>query len=64
MHMMIIRALIRSPFMFVFAFVMSFVMGGNLAFIFVMVVPVLVRFILIILTTAKISFKIFVSMTR
>lgn len=59
-YMMIIRALIRSPFMFVFAFVMSFVMGGNLAFIFVMVVPVLVIGLLLIIFTAwKIFSKIF-----
>lgn len=59
-YMMIIRALIRSPFMFVFAFVMSFVMGGNLAFIFVMVVPILViGLLLIILTAWKIFSKIF-----
>ncbi len=39
--MMIIRLAIRCPVMIVFAFVMAFVMGGNLAFIFLAVVPVM-----------------------
>ena len=39
--MMIIRTAIRSPFMFVFAIVSAFVMGGNMAWIFIFVVPIL-----------------------
>lgn len=39
--MMIIRTAIRSPLMFAFAIIMSFIMGGKLAFMFVVVVPIL-----------------------
>ena len=39
--MMIIRAAIRFPLMLVFAFIMAFVMGGKMAFIFLVVVPIL-----------------------
>ena len=37
--MMIIRAAIRSPMMMIFSVVMTFVMGGNLAWIFLGVIP-------------------------
>ncbi len=37
--MMIIRTAIRSPMMMIFSLVMAFVMGGNLAWVFVVVVP-------------------------
>lgn len=40
-YMMMIRTAIRSPLMLIFAIVMAFIMGGKLAFIFVVVVPVL-----------------------
>lgn len=40
-YMMIIRTAIRAPLMIVFAFVMAFVMGGKMAWIFVVVVPIL-----------------------
>ena len=40
-YMMLIRIAIRSPLMFVFAIVMSFIMGGKLALMFVVVVPIL-----------------------
>lgn len=39
--MMIIRTAIRSPFMFVFSIVMAFVVGKNMAWIFIAVVPIL-----------------------
>jgi len=39
--MMLIRVAIRSPLMLIFAVVMSFVMGGKLALIFVVVIPML-----------------------
>ena len=58
--MMIIRMAIRSPFMFVFSFVMSFIMGGKLAFIFVIVVPILlIGLAFIIIKAMKIFKKIF-----
>lgn len=40
-YMMIIRTAVRCPLMLVFAFVMAFVMGGRMAFIFVVVAPLL-----------------------
>ena len=39
-YMMIVRLAIRAPLMVVFSFVMAFVMGGDLAWIFLAVVPV------------------------
>ncbi len=39
--MMLIRTAIRSPFMLVFSFVMAFTMGGRMAIIFFLVIPVL-----------------------
>ena len=55
--MMIIRLAIRSPFMFVFSFVMSFIMGGKLAFIFVIVVPILLIGLAFIIIKAMKIFK-------
>ena len=40
-YMMLIRVAIRSPLMLIFAVVMSFIMGGKLALIFVVVIPML-----------------------
>ena len=40
-YMMLIRMAIRSPFMFIFAIVAAFVTGGKLAWIFVVVIPIL-----------------------
>lgn len=39
--MMVIRTAIRAPLMLVFAFVMAFVMGGRMAWIFLIVIPIL-----------------------
>lgn len=39
--MMIIRMAIRSPLMLVFAFVMAVIMGGKMAWIFLIVIPIL-----------------------
>ena len=39
--MMLIRTAIRAPFMLIFAFVMAFRMGGKMAAIFFLVIPVL-----------------------
>lgn len=46
--MMIIRIAVRSPFMMVFAFVMAFIMGGNLAWVFVVLIPVMAIVLLLI----------------
>ena len=40
-YMMIVRTAIRCPLMLVFAFVMAFIMGGEMAFIFILVIPIL-----------------------
>lgn len=40
-YMMIIRMAIRCPLMLIFAFTMAFVMGGKMAFIFLIVAPIL-----------------------
>lgn len=40
-YMMIIRTAIRSPLMLIFAFAMAFIMGGRMAWIFLIVVPIL-----------------------
>ena len=40
-YMMLIRTAVRCPFMLIFAFVMAFVMGGKMAFIFLLVIPIL-----------------------
>ena len=40
-YMMLIRTAIRSPLMLIFAVVMAFIMGGKLAFAFVVLIPIL-----------------------
>ncbi len=40
-YMTLIRLAFRSPLMLVFSFVMAFIMGGKMAFIFFLVIPVL-----------------------
>ena len=40
-YMMIVRTAIRCPLMLLFAFAMSFIMGGKMAFIFLIVIPIL-----------------------
>ena len=40
-YMMLVRTAIRSPFMMVFAFAMAFYMGGNMAWVFAVVMPIL-----------------------
>lgn len=40
-YMMMIRTVIRGPFMIIFSFMMSYIMGGRIALIFLLVVPIL-----------------------
>ena len=40
-YMMLIRVAVRAPLMMIFAFVIAFVMGGRMAWIFLVVVPIL-----------------------
>ena len=39
--MMLVRTAFRAPFMMVFAFTMAFVMGGKMAWVFAVVIPIL-----------------------
>lgn len=40
-YMMLVRLAFRSPIMLVFSFIMAFIMGGQVAWIFVLVAPIL-----------------------
>ena len=40
-YMMIVRTAIRCPLMLIFSFIMAFVMGGRVALIFLVVIPIL-----------------------
>ena len=55
--MMIIRMAIRSPFMFIFAIVAAFMTGGNLAWIFVVVIPILGTALFLVATRAMPMFR-------
>ena len=56
-YMMIVRIAVRCPLMIVFSAVMAFVMGGNLAWIFIAVIPVLVIALLCIMMKALPLFR-------
>ena len=60
-YMMIIRVAIRSPLMLIFAIFMAFIMGGRLALIFAVVIPILAIGLFIIIRKA---FPIFRSVFR
>ncbi len=47
--MMIIRTAIRSPLMLIFSFTMAFIMGGRMAFVFVVIAPILIIALLLII---------------
>ena len=55
--MMLIRTAIRSPLMLIFSVVMAYVMGGALASLFVIVIPVLVFGLLMIARKAMPAFR-------
>lgn len=55
--MMIIRIAVRGPLMFLFSLVMSWIMGGKLALMFVVVVPILVFGLIMIIRKAMPTFK-------
>ena len=55
--MMLIRTAIRSPLMLIFSVVMAYVMGGALASLFVIVIPVLVAGLLLIAKKAMPAFR-------
>lgn len=56
-YMMIIRSAIRAPLMVIFAFTMAILMGGRLAWIFLIVMPVLLAGLLTIVFNAMPLFK-------
>lgn len=56
-YMMLIRIAIRCPLMLVFSFTMAFVMGGKMAWIFVVVVPILATGLFMIIRLAMPVFK-------
>ena len=59
-YMMIIRTAIRCPLMLVFSFVMGFVMGGKMAFIFLLTIPILgIGLIIVIRKTMPIFRRVF-----
>ena len=56
-YMMIIRSAIRAPLMVIFAFAMALIIGGKLAWIFLIVMPVLLAGLLLIVFKAMPLFK-------
>ena len=59
-YMMIIRAAIRSPLMLIFSFVMGFVMGGRVAVVYLVTVPILaIALTLVVRKTMPIFRKVF-----
>ncbi|WP_418752720.1 ABC transporter ATP-binding protein [Frisingicoccus sp.] len=56
-YMMIIRSAIRAPLMVIFAFTMAIIMGGKLAWIFLIVMPVLLAGLLVIVFKAMPLFQ-------
>lgn len=59
-YMMIIRSAIRAPLMVIFAFIMAFIMGGRMAWIFVIVMPVMIAgLVMIVYKTLPLFRKVF-----
>lgn len=56
-YMMIIRMAIRCPLMLIFAFVMAFVMGGKMAYIFLIVAPILAFALIMVIKNTLPLFK-------
>lgn len=54
---MVIRIVVRAPFMLIFAFIMSIVISPKISMIFVVVVPVLALALFFIMTKAHPNFK-------
>ena len=55
--MMIIRTAVRSPLMFIFSIVMAYIMGGKLATMFVIIIPVLLFGLIMIGKKAMPAFR-------
>ncbi len=56
-YMMLVRTAIRCPLMLIFAFCMAFYMGGKLAFIFLLVIPILVFGLVMVISRAMPLFR-------
>ncbi|MBR6090717.1 MAG: ABC transporter ATP-binding protein [Anaerolineaceae bacterium] len=56
-YMMIIRIAVRSPLMLVFAVTMAYIMGGKLATMFVVVLPVMITGLILITRKALPAFR-------
>ena len=55
--MMIIRTAIRSPLMFIFSIIMAFTLGGKMALVFVIVIPILLFGLIMIIRKAMPTFR-------
>lgn len=55
--MMLTRIAVRSPFMLIFAFIMAFRLGGRMAWIFVVVVPILAGTLIAVASRAMPLFR-------
>ena len=56
-YMMLIRIAVRAPLLLIFSTVMAFVMGGNLAFAFLVIIPVLAGGLLTVARFAMPAFR-------
>ena len=56
-YMMLVRTAFRSPFMMIFSFIMAFYMGGKMAWVFVVVMPILAFGLLMIARAAMPIFR-------
>lgn len=56
-YMMILRMAVRAPLMLIFSIIMAFIMGGKLAFIFVVVIPIMALGLLAIARRAMPLFR-------
>ena len=56
-YMMLIRIAVRAPLLLIFSTVMAFTMGGNLAFAFVVIIPLLAGGLLVIARLAMPAFR-------
>ena len=57
-YMMIVRTAIRGPLMLIFSFVMALIMGGKIALIFLLVIPIMISGLYAITRWAMPTFKI------
>ncbi|MBQ7094884.1 MAG: ABC transporter ATP-binding protein [Clostridia bacterium] len=56
-YMMLVRTAFRAPFMMIFSFIMAFYMGGKMAWVFVVVMPILAFGLLMIAKKAMPIFR-------